>query len=278
MARVMSDAEEALQLSAAIMTKNSMATLPACIRSLQFCDEILPVDDESSDGTWDYLQEQARDNPKIRPVRRKLDSFVGQRRFMASTVRGRWILIVDADEEALPGLGEEIRRLLASEPATKAFHVPQHNVLPQHWAKSVSFWTSQKRLFRVGDVHWADSDWVHTPSKHSGRAGRLKHGLKHHSYDSMMHLLKKQLYYGASGGDELCRRGKPVSLAGMCLRMLSNFFKHYVGKGLWLQGFGGFAVSFAMAFYTFAKYSFAWEGNAGKAANERQQVPGEAGS
>lgn len=264
--------DQRFKLTAAIMTKNSMATLPKCIESLSFCDEIVVMDDFSEDGTWEYVQSLGE---RFICVQRKLDTFSKQRQAMTSYARTDWVLIVDADEEALHGLGDEIIALLGDNPTAPAYHVPQKNILPGHWPKPIHFWTSQKRLLNLRFVHWADSEWIHVPAIHPGRAGRLRHGLKHYSYDSMMHMLRKQLYYGESGGRHFHKKGKKASLAGMWIRMVTVFIKHYVFKGLFRFGFGGFSVAFATSFYVFSKYSFLWEKNHGKPAHERAVVPGE---
>ena len=259
-------------VTAAVMTKNSMATLPACLESLAFCERVVVIDDFSDDGTWEYVSGLGE---RVKCVQRKLDTFSGQRQAMCSHVETDWVLIVDADEEALPGLSQEVAELLAKGPTANAYHVPQKNVLPNHWPRPVHFWTSQKRLLNLRDVHWDDSNWIHVPALHSGRAGRLDNGLKHHSYDSMMHLLRKQLYYGESGGMHFHGQGKAVSLPGVWLRMMATFVKHYIFKGLFRFGFGGFSVATAFAFYVFAKYAFLWEYNSGRAESERSLVPGE---
>lgn len=262
-----------MRLSACVMTKNSMRTLPACLDSIEpFVDEVIVVDDRSTDGTWEYLQRRAG---KIRPLTRELDTFAGQRRFMCGQASGEWLLVVDADEEALPGLGDEVRRVVDSNPEPDAFHVPQQNVLPAHWPRPVHFWTSQKRLLRNGKVAWPDADWVHTPVTHAGRAGRLRHGLRHRSYDSVMHLLKKQLYYGQSGAKHYGRRGKRSSYAIIVAKTLFAFAKYFVLKGLFRFGAGGFVVAFSLAFYDFAKYALLWEQNAGLPEAGRSTVPGE---
>ena len=113
------------------------------------------------------------------------------------------------------------------------------------------------------------------PALLRGKAGRLKNGLNHYSYDSMMHLLRKQLYYGESGGLHLHRKGTRVSMPVVWGRILATFFKHYFLKGLFLFGFGGFSVAFAMSFYVFSKYAFLWEKISGQAPVERAIVPGE---
>lgn len=43
-----------MKLSACVMTRDSMKTLPACLNSLEpFCDEVVVVDDDSSDVLGD---------------------------------------------------------------------------------------------------------------------------------------------------------------------------------------------------------------------------------
>lgn len=261
-----------IRLSAALSTKDSMATLPACLDSLDFCDEIVVVDDHSTDGTWEHLQARGG---KVRPFQRRLDSLARHRRALVEQTRGQWLLIVDADEAALPGLGDEIIALLDSEPRQDAFHVPQKNLLPAHWPRSVHFWTSQKRLLRKGAISWSDSQWVHTPAVHRGRAGRLRHGLLHHSFDSVMHLTRKQLAYGRSGAQHFHRRGRKAGFWTTVGHTLGAFLKYYLGKGLVWRGMGGFVVAFSHAFYAFTKYALLWELSHGRAESERSAVPGD---
>lgn len=263
-----------MKLSACVMTKNSMRTLPACLASLEpFCDEVVVVDDESTDGTWEFLEVRQREG-KVRPLQRRLDTFATHRKWMCAQAQGEWLLIVDADEEALPGLGDEVRALLATHPTPHAFHVPQQNMLPAHWPKPVWFWTSQKRLLRAGKVTWAESEWVHVPALHEGRAGRLRSGIKHHSYDSVMHLLKKQLYYAQSGAKHGANR-ETVGLPRIAIKTSYAFLKFYVFKGLLRFGVGGLVVSLALSFHAFAKYALLWEEHLGARPLERAEVPGE---
>lgn len=267
-------AASTVKLSGAVMTKDSMATIEACLASLRFCDEIVVVDDHSTDGTWEWLQ-QAGD--KVRAFQRRLDTFVEHRRQLFAATRGQWVLIVDADEEALGGLGEEIRSLLAGNPACDAYFLPLKNVLPEHWPREVFFWTSQKRLLRKGAVWWEDSTWIHVPALHAGSAGRLRHGVKHRVYDSMMHMVRKQVSYGQSGAEHFYKKNKRTGLWSLLQHTLAAFFKFYVGKGLFRQGLGGFAVAFSKAFYVFVKYAALWELNAtgGVQPQERRRVPGD---
>ena len=256
------------------MTKDSMATLESCLASLAFCDEIVVVDDYSSDGTWEFLQTQGG---KVRCFQRRLDTFVAHRRALCERAQGDWILLVDADECALDGLGEELRGLIAEGPQHDAYFLPLRNVLPRQWPRPVHFSTTQKRLFRRGGVWWEDSTWIHVPALHKGKAGNLRHGVEHRIYDSMPHMIRKQVAYGQSGARHLYGCGKKSAGAlGVARHMAAAFAKFYLVKGLWRQGMGGLCVALAKAFYVYVKYAALWELEAtgGVAIAERRQVPG----
>jgi glycosyltransferase involved in cell wall biosynthesis len=238
------------------MTKDSMATLPACIDSLEFCDEIIVVDDYSTDGTWEYLATRA---PKVSAFQRQLDSFSAQRRALHERVNGKWMLILDADEVATEELAREIESLLAGAPRHVAYRVPQKNVLPRAWARPVWFWTSMKRLLETDAVRWEVTPWIHAPATYSGSTGRLRAGIIHYAYDSVNHLMRKQISYGRNGALQYHAEGRKSSLFHLLWHPTSTFLKYYGLKGLFRFGAGGFLVAAAQALHAFQKYAVLWE-------------------
>jgi hypothetical protein len=103
----------------------------------------------------------------------------------------------------------------------------------------------------------------------------LKHGLLHHSFDSVTHLLRKQLAYARSGAEHLHAEGRRSGLALTVVKTAAAFFKFYVIKGLLRFGMGGLVVASSLAFYDFAEYAQLWELSSGRPADERAEVPGE---
>jgi hypothetical protein len=248
-----------------------MATLPACLASLAFCDEIVVVDDYSTDGTWEYLASQA---PKVTAFQRRLDTFSAQRRALHERVSGEWMLILDADEVATDELKKELQTLLAGSPRHVAFRVPQKNMLPEAWARPVWFWTSMKRLLKTDAVHWEETPWIHAPATYSGSTGKLESGIIHYAYDSVNHLMRKQIAYGRNGARQYHAEGRKSSLFQMLWHSTSSFVKYYLFKGLFRFGAGGFIVSAAQALHVFQKYAVLWELQTRRAEIvERDQVP-----
>jgi glycosyltransferase involved in cell wall biosynthesis len=252
------------RLSATIMTHNSMATLPACLASLEFCDEIVVVDDRSSDGTVEFLHQVAAADAlpalsgKLRFFRRELDTFSAQRRALQEVADGDWLLVVDADETVSPKLAREMLELLANCPRANAFVVPMKNMLPAHWPRQIHFTSHQRRLLRSSAVRWIPTESVHATANFAGRPGKLHHPIIHHSFDSLEHLWRKQLAYGRNGARVRYGQGRRASLPGLALRSTVAFLKYYFAKGLFRFGIGGLIAAGALACESFIKYSALW--------------------
>ncbi|MGB9637354.1 MAG: glycosyltransferase family 2 protein, partial [Microgenomates group bacterium] len=91
-------------LSAVVLTKNEEENIKNCLEALLFCDEIIVVDDYSTDNTCNIAS-------KIGTVifKRSLNGdFASQRNFGLSKAKNLWVLFVDADEIVTEELKLEI--------------------------------------------------------------------------------------------------------------------------------------------------------------------------
>ncbi len=99
----------AASISAVVLAHNEAANLPRCLRALRGCDEIVVVDDGSTD-----------DSPRIaaecgaRVAVHAFSSFADQRNWAMEDagLRNEWTLHLDADEVLPPAVLDEIRRRL----------------------------------------------------------------------------------------------------------------------------------------------------------------------
>ena len=100
-------------ISAVILTKNESDNIADCLKSLNWCSEIVIVDDLSADGTVDVIErlkdEFKKNGTVIRIYKRSLNAdFSAQRNFAMSKVNNEWILFIDADERVPELLKDEI--------------------------------------------------------------------------------------------------------------------------------------------------------------------------
>ena len=91
-------------ISAVVLTHNSEKTLGNTLGSLSFCDEVIVVDDISTDTSRDIAK-----GYKARIFQRLLDDdFAAQRNFGLEKATHEWVLFVDSDEIIPPELAREI--------------------------------------------------------------------------------------------------------------------------------------------------------------------------
>src|SRR5438874_1189231 len=95
-----------MKLSAVVLTKNEEKNIDRCLKSLQFCDEVVVIDDSSIDESLEKAKKYA--HMKILEHQLKGD-FAAARNFGMEKASGDWVLFVDADEEVSEELKNEIQ-------------------------------------------------------------------------------------------------------------------------------------------------------------------------
>ena len=92
--------------SVVIPTHNCLQFLKHAIESAQQQTlmnlEIIVVDDHSNDGTWRWLNQQATQDDRIRPIRVQVKNPAKARNIGVRRARGEWIAFLDADDSWLP--------------------------------------------------------------------------------------------------------------------------------------------------------------------------------
>src|SRR5262245_11194436 len=95
-----------------VITKNEEENIRDCLRSVQWVNELIVVDAESTDRTVEIAREFT-EHVYVRPW----CGFPSQRNFGIGKSSGEWIAILDADERFLAQTRDEILSWLGSEEA-----------------------------------------------------------------------------------------------------------------------------------------------------------------
>lgn len=99
---------------------NALATLPRAVKSIRqqtFADwELLVVDDGSTDGTGEWLQAQAAQEPRLKVIAQPHGGIVAALNRGLAAARGEFIARMDADDESLPERLTEQVKLLDAQP------------------------------------------------------------------------------------------------------------------------------------------------------------------
>lgn len=91
-------------ITAVIISKNEQDMIIACLDCLQWCDEILVIDNGSTDGTPELAEKKG-----AKVVSFKHSSFSRVRSEALKIVTNDWLVYIDADERVTPDLAKEIQ-------------------------------------------------------------------------------------------------------------------------------------------------------------------------
>jgi glycosyltransferase involved in cell wall biosynthesis len=239
-------------LSALVVVHNEERQLADCLSSLGFADEIVVVLDRCRDRSHEIAQGFTTQLVKGAWERE------GPRRHAGiDACRGDWIIEIDADERVSPELAAEIRRTIAASPA--AWHlIPVDNYVGGRlvrWGWGASFGRSAHgALFRRGAKRWGDQR-VHPTVAFSGPQGRtLSSPIRHYVDRNISEMLRRLDRYTSARAADL-RDGGDIGSYGQNLRrMVSRFWKCYVGRRGYREGPWGFLIALCAALYPILSY------------------------
>src|SRR5262245_54927071 len=125
-------------ISTLIMTLNEEENLPACLRSLTWCDDIVVLDSFSSDRTVEIAREAG-----ARVFQRAWDSELGQRMYGLREVpfKHPWVYTPDADEVTPDDLRDEMLAIAADPERPEAlFQARYKNIFMGRWIRRSSLY------------------------------------------------------------------------------------------------------------------------------------------
>ncbi len=242
------------KLAVTVITRNEAANIAAALASVAWADEILVVDAESTDDTVEIARRAG-----ARVLVREWPGFAGQKNFAAEQAAHDWILSIDADERVTPELADEIRRLLAGEPAARGFQVPRVSFYLGRWIRSTDWYPDyQLRLYDRRCGRWV-GDYVHERVAVAGEVGRLRRDLQHLPYRDISHHLQTMDRYSTLAARQMTEAGRRVGALGLVSRPLGAFARNYILHGGWRDAHVGLVVSVLNSYYVFLKFAKLWE-------------------
>jgi glycosyltransferase involved in cell wall biosynthesis len=240
-----------LELSAIVLTRNEEKNIKGCLKSLDFCDQIIIVDDYSEDQT---LQIAKKFKPKVYQ-RRLQNNFAAQRNFGLSKAKSEWVLFLDADERVSPELASEIKQVI-NNPRTKGFLIKRTDFL---WGKELRFGETNQvflRLARRKGGKWQRK--VHETWQIKGEAGRLKNSILHYPHQSIKDFIDSIDVFSSLHALANQKEAKQSSLFKIIFWPLAKFVINYIFKLGFLDGVRGFLLAVIMSSHSYLAWSKLW--------------------
>jgi glycosyltransferase involved in cell wall biosynthesis len=248
-----------LTLSVAIITKNEEANLPRTLASVRWAEEIVIVDDGSTDRTPEIAREFG-----AKFFIEEWKGFAAQKNSAIAKGSSDWVLSLDADEEVSAELAQEVRALLTGQPRQEAYFLPRQNFFLGRWIRHGGYYPDPKlRLFRRGSALFEESA-VHETIRSTGPAGRLRGDLIHHAYPSLDNYIEHMNRYSALGATQASARGKTsrsifAFLWNVVVVPIATFKYNYFLRLGFLDGREGLLLHLYHSAYVSWKYAKAWE-------------------
>lgn len=238
------------KLSACIITLNEADRIEACLRSLDFCDEIVVVDSHSTDATRELAASLG-----ARVIERDWPGYRSQKQFAVDAAGNDWVLCLDADERVTGPLRAEIEALRSQGfPGAAGWSVPR---ITDYFGRFLRHGNAYPdRLVRLFDRRrggWHGYE-IHENTRIDGPVQRLCGHLEHYSYRSLSDHLNRMQRYADLMAQALYARGRRCGLTPVLLNPLWRFLRGYLLRLGFLDGWRGLVFALIEANYVRRKY------------------------
>ncbi len=253
------------KLSVVISAFNEEEKIEKCLRSVEFADEIVVIDNDSSDKTSELARKYTSSvySQKNDPLLIDLQKNIGFKK-----AKYEFILSIDADEVVSEELKKEIQNLLKGNKFKAGYFIPRKNII---FGKQIEYsgWypDHQLRLFRKGKGEFKN-DHVHEGIQVDGETEYLKEHIVHYNYESVLQFIQKNMItYAQNEANGLINKNytlRPEDLIKIPTReFLSRFFAR---KG-YKDGIHGLFLSLLMASSHLVVLALVWEKQGFKEVN-----------
>jgi glycosyltransferase involved in cell wall biosynthesis len=237
-------------LTACIITYNEADRIADCLRSLDFCEEIVVVDSHSTDDTRELAAALG-----ARVIERDWPGYRTQKQFAVEAASYDWVLCLDADERVSGRLRAEIVALRARGFAGAAgWSVPR---ITAYFGRFLWHGNAYPdRLVRLFDRRrggWTGYE-IHENTTVAGRVGRLHGHLEHYAYRSLSDHMNRMQRYADLMAQALYEHGRRCGLMRVLLNPAWRFVRGYLLRLGFLDGWRGLVFALVESGYVRRKY------------------------
>jgi len=258
-----------ISISAVVSVFNGEKILDGCLKSVSFADEIIAVDNSSTDRTLDVAKRHT-DLIFTKPNNPMLNV---NKNYGFSKATGDWILSLDADERATTELAKEIKekignwKLPASQRGEEignsdvvGYWIPRKNIIFGKWMEHTGWYPDyQLRLFKK-DKGRFPQEHVHEMVKVEGEVEYLKNHIVHYNYENTFQFLNKMTnIYVPNETEQLIKNGYKFNWQDAIRFPIKEFLSRFFAREGYRDGFHGLMLSIFMAFYHFVVFANMWE-------------------
>lgn len=269
-------------ISATILVKNAQDTIGECLESLREFDEIILLDNGSSDDTLKIAREFDALYGNLRIYSSEFIGFGALKNLAISYAKNDWIFSIDSDEVLESRTLELLKNLFGNEsgsndsessdtskqstlhtgklPAPNTIYaLPRKNLYNGEWIKACGWYPDfVTRIFNKTYTRFNDNivhESIIIPK--DAHLIKLDSGVKHYAFENITHLLEKMQRYSTLWAQQ--NANKASSPLKAIIHGSWTFFRNYIFKKGFLYGYKGFVISVCNGLGAFFKYMKLYE-------------------
>ncbi len=244
--------EPPFPLSILVVACDEERNLRRCLASVAgLAGEVVVVDSGSKDATVEVAESAG-----ARVYFNEWTGFRDQKNFALSKCSEPWVLVLDADERVSPVLRDSIEgffrdgcgRCEGASFARKVWFMGR-------WIRHGDWYPDVKVRLGLREKSRFSGDAGHDRMEVAGSVTRLAGDLEHFSFPSMNRYVEKINGFSDAFLERELARGRHWSLARNLSRPAWRFFRGYVIRRGFLDGFPGIWIAVAVAFQAFVRHS-----------------------
>ncbi|MDZ4363991.1 glycosyltransferase family 2 protein [Brevundimonas sp.] len=247
-------------LAAVAIAKNERRDIVGFIDNVRrVVDEVVIVDDGSTDGTLEFLRTCGM---PVTIIERRLEpegGFAAQRNTGLDAATADWLIHMDIDERITPDLARDIHAAIADMPMNgfryRRLNFFLHRPFPaggwQNW--------NNPQLGRRGHHRFVNA--IHEAVEVEGgdaMTGQLSGMMWHLNDDSYIERIGKNVNYAPATARGIMARGR-VRWWHLLTAPMTAFLKAYVLRGAWRHGTHGLIFGLFSLTSRFNHYATAWD-------------------
>ena len=241
-----------MKLSAIVIARNEEARIVKCLSSLAWADEIVVVDNGSTDRTKELARKKG-----ATVIDASIRDFAKLRNRAKEKVNGEWLLYIDADEVVSDELAEEISRTISNKQSQiSGYELRRKNYYLGH------AWPGDEYILRLMRKD-ALGQWygeLHETARVTGEIGRLNAPILHHTHRTLEEMVRKTNQWSDTEAKLRFDAHHPPVFWWRLLRvMATGFWNSFIIQGGWKAGTVGWIESIYQAFSMFITYAKLWE-------------------